>query len=200
MKLNTLLITLVSGTVMMAFSPIEVIEKLKIKPEASTIEWYAEKVTGKHNVVVSLKDGIIEIEGNKLKGGSFNVDMTSIVVTDLEGEYKGKLEGHLKSPDFFDVEKHKTASFKITQVSSLKDDSEFNTKITGDLTIKGTTHPISFPAKVEIKEGKFAAYGEMVIDRSRYNVRYGSTSFFDDLGDKAIYDKFTMKVSIGAKR
>ncbi len=187
------------ATVLLAFTPAFETETLTIKPEASTIEWYAEKVTGKHNGVVSLGEGMIEVTNGKLSGGKFNVDMTSIVVTDLEGEYQKKLEGHLKSPDFFGVEEFPTATFVITNVKPM-DEGQFNTRIKGDLTIKGTTQSVDFPAKVEIKEGKFAAYGEMKIDRSKFNVRYGSKSFFDDLGDKAIYDEFLMKVSLGAKR
>lgn len=181
----------------LAFVPASKFEKLKIKPESSKIEWFAEKVTGKHNGLVMLKSGTIEVADGKLKGGEFTVDMTSINVTDLEGEYKQKLEGHLKSDDFFSVDKHKTANFKIKQVIT-KNSSTYNHEITGDLTIKGITHPITFPASISIKDGKFAAYGEMVVDRSKYDVRYGSKSFFDDLGDKAIYDEFTLKISLGA--
>ena len=187
------------ASVLLAFSPIFEQETLTIKPEASNIEWFAEKVTGKHNGTVSLGEGVIEIANGKLAGGKFNVDMTSITVTDLEGVYQQKLEGHLKSPDFFSVKEFPTSTFVIKEARPVSE-GEFNARIKGALTIKGITNPIEFPAKVEIKDGKFAAYGEMVIDRSKYNVRYGSNSFFDDLGDKAIYDDFKMKVSIGAKR
>lgn len=186
------------GSLLMSFGPVLKLEKLTIKPEASTIEWYAEKVTGKHNGLVNLKRGTVEVADGQLKGGSFVIDMTSIKVTDLEGEYAQKLEGHLNSPDFFNTTEHQTAEFTITGVKP-QTGGEYNTLINGTLTIKGISHPISFPAKVETAEGKFAAYGEMVIDRSKYDVRYGSNSFFDNLGDKAIYDDFTMKVSLGAK-
>lgn len=198
MKTQTIIAALGLGIIIMAFAPVQKIEKLSIKPESSKIEWYAEKVTGKHNGLISLKSGTIEVADGQLKGGSFLVDMTSIEVTDLEGEYKQKLEGHLNSTDFFNTEVHKTAQFVITGVKPASE-GLYNTIISGTLTIKGISHPVSFPAKVETSEGKFAAYGEMAIDRSKYDIRYGSNSFFDNLGDKAIYDEFTMKVSLGAK-
>ena len=182
----------------MSFGPILKLEKLTIKPEASNIEWYAEKVTGKHNGLVNLKSGSIELANGQLKGGSFTIDMTSIKVTDLEGEYAQKLEGHLNSADFFNTAEHQTAKFTITGVKP-QTEGVNNTIINGNLAIKGISHPVSFPAKVETTDGKFAAYGEIVVDRSKYDVRFGSNSFFDNLGDKAIYDEFTMKVSLGAK-
>ncbi len=198
MKVYQTITALGLGAIILAFAPVKKEETYVIKPEASNIEWFAEKVTGKHNGTVALKSGKIALEDGMLKGGNFVVDMTSIKVTDLEGEYATKLEGHLKSPDFFNIEDHNTASFEITDVKPA-DEDKFNTRIKGNLTIKGITHPIDFPAKVEVKNGNFAAYGEMIIDRAKYDVRYGSGSFFDDLGDKTIYDEFTMKVSIGAQ-
>ncbi|MEZ4720519.1 MAG: YceI family protein [Flavobacteriales bacterium] len=199
--MKTIQLTLLAGlgTLIFAFVPPTKLSTLTVKPEASKIEWFAEKVTGKHNGTVMLKDGTLKLDGNKIVSGSFNVDMTSINVTDLEGEYKGKLEGHLKSPDFFDVQNHETATFSIKSVSDLKSNPSYNSEIKGDLTIKGITQAVSFPAKVTITDGKLAAYGELVIDRSKFDVRYGSPSFFNDLGDKAIMDEFTMKISIGAK-
>lgn len=186
------------GAILLAFTPASDTQQLTISPEASKVEWFAEKVTGKHNGLVKLKEGWLEIKDKKIVGGQFKIDMTSIVVSDLDGEYKGKLEGHLKSPDFFDIEQHPTSTLKIKRVTE-KVDGAFNRLIVGDLTIKGITHEVSFPAKVSMENNTLAAYGELVIDRSKYEVRYGSKSFFDNLGDKAIYDEFTMKVSIGAK-
>jgi polyisoprenoid-binding protein YceI len=101
--------------------------------EASSVEWKAYKVTGEHMGTVNLKSGILMFEGGKLTGGQFEVDMTSINVTDLTGEYKGKLEGHLKSDDFFGVEKNPTASLILTNVIPNGVDRY---KIEGDLTIK----------------------------------------------------------------
>lgn len=200
-QMKTIAILTAAGlaTILSAFGPYHQIKTLKVKPEASKIEWVGKKVTGQHNGTVQVKSGTVEIENNTLTAGHFEVDMTSIVCLDLEGEYKGKLESHLKSADFFDVEKHKTATLKIKKVTELPGVEGFNSQVTADLTIKGITHEVQFPAKIEIKDDKLAAYGEITIDRSKFDVRYGSPSFFDDLGDKAIYDEFQLKVSLGAK-
>lgn len=186
------------GAVILAFSPKSIQKEVNIDTKASKLEWFAEKVTGKHNGTVALKSGKVNITDGALTGGEFIVNMESIIVTDLEGEYKKKLEGHLKSEDFFDVENHKTSKLKLIEVKDLKGDDQFNKTIKAELTIKDITHEVSFPAKVKIENNKLAAYGELTIDRSKYNVRYGSASFFDNLGDKTIYDEFKVKVSIGA--
>ena len=201
LPLNKLISTILMGlsVVLISGAPISEPKTLTIKPEASKVEWFAEKVTGKHNGIVSLKSGSIEIEENNIIGGSFSIDMTSINTTDLEGEYKDKLDGHLKSKDFLNVEEFNTATFKINTVKPLKNDEGFNHTIAGELTIKGITHPIAFPANIKITDGKLAAYGEMTIDRTKYDIKYGSASFFESIGDKAIMDDFIMKISLGAK-
>jgi len=165
-------------------------EVIGIDLEKSTVEWVGKKVTGKHNGTIDIKDADLKMEGAALVGGSFTVDMTTIKVTDLQGEYAGKLEGHLKSDDFFGVANYPTAKFEITKVASLGTPGDF--KVTGDLTIKETTKAIKFNAKVSAD----AATAEIVVDRSEYDVRYGSGSFFDNLGDKTIYDDFTLTVNL----
>ena len=109
--------------------------------------------------------------------------MTTLSNTDLEGEYKGKLEGHLKSDDFFGVEKYPTATLKFTKVKSVSKNAY---KVTGDITIKGKTESITFDLSVYGNKANAA----LKIDRTKFDVRYGSTSFFDGLKDKAIYDEF----------
>ena len=106
--------------------------------------------------------------------------MTTIANTDVEGEWKAKLEGHLKSEDFFSVEKFKTSSLKFTNVTSTGDNT-YN--VTADITIKGKTESISFPATVSVDGAKLKATAKLTIDRSKFDVRYGSSSFFDDLGE-----------------
>lgn len=172
-----------------------------VNTEKSKVEWFAEKVTGKHNGEVNVKSGKMENNHGKLTG-SVTMDMSSIVVTDLEGKYKEKLENHLKSEDFFSVEEFSTAIFNITSVEPLKNASEGgeNFKVSGDLTIKGITNPISFPANIQFNGTGMTASGTMVIDRSKYNVRYGSPSFFADIGDKAIYDEFKLKFDLNASK
>jgi polyisoprenoid-binding protein YceI len=198
MKTRFILSLAAVGTLLFSFIA-DNVKTLNVKPEASKVEWFAEKVTGKHNGTVGLKSGQIELDGNTIVGGSFTIDMTTINTTDLEGEYKGKLDGHLKSADFFDVSNHSDAIFIIKKTAPLTGKDGFNTQITGDLTIKGITNEVSFPAKIEIKDDKLAAYGEMTIDRTKYDVKYGSANFFDILGDKAIMDDFVLKISLGAK-
>ena len=164
-------------------------DKKEVKTEESTVTWKAYKVTGSHTGTVNLIEGAIMFDDGKLSGGSFTVDMTSLISTDLEGEYKGKLEGHLKSDDFFGVATHPTSSLVFTSVEASGKNSY---EVTGDLTIKGITKPITFD--ISIYGSKATA--SMKIDRAEYDVRYGSGSFFDNLGDKTIYDEFDMVVDL----
>ena len=164
-------------------------DKKEVKTEESTVTWKAYKVTGSHTGTVNLIEGALMFDDGKLSGGSFTVDMTSLISTDLEGEYKGKLEGHLKSDDFFGVATHPTSSLVLTNVETSGKNSY---EVTGDLTIKGITKPITFD--ISIYGSKATA--TMKIDRAEYDVRYGSGSFFDNLGDKTIYDEFDMVVDL----
>lgn len=166
------------------------IENVPVNLEKSSIEWVGKKVTGQHNGTIQIKDANLMMEDGQLAGGSFEIDMTTIQVTDLEGNMKGKLEGHLKSDDFFGVEKYPTAKFVITKVASLGTPGDY--KVTGDLTIKEATNEIKFMAKVDAEK----ATADITVDRSEYDVRYGSGSFFDNLGDKTIYDDFHLTVNL----
>ncbi|MFM8917862.1 MAG: YceI family protein, partial [Bacteroidota bacterium] len=124
--------------------------------------------------------------------------MASIVCNDLEGGSKAKLEGHLKSDDFFAVKNHPTATFEIssmTPISGAKAGAP-NFTVTGKMTIKGITKDMNFPASVNFSGSNMIATADVVIDRSKFDVRYGSKSFFADIGDKAIYDEFTMKFKL----
>ena len=155
----------------------------------SKIVWKAYKVTGSHEGTIDLKSGSLTFDGDQLTGGKVVLDMTTIAVTDLDGEYKGKLEGHLKSDDFFGVEKHTTASLVVTKAKS-KGKNAYEVK--GDLTIKGITEKVTF--QVSIYGNKATA--NLKIDRTKFDVRYGSNTFFDNLQDKAIYDEFDMIVDL----
>ena len=165
------------------------IKKTVVDVKTSSIQWKAEKVLGSHEGEISLKSGELIYEDENLVGGSFIIDMTSLICTDLSGEYKGKLEGHLKSEDFFSVETYATAGLVITNVQKVN--SKKHT-ITADLTIKGITKSITFESNAE--ENKFEA--RIQIDRTQFNVKYGSGSFFEGLGDNMIYDEFELTVRL----
>ena len=167
----------------------------KISTNDSEVQWKGYKVTGEHAGVVNLQSGELAFDENgSLSGGSFVMDMTSIKVTDLEGEWAGKLEGHLKSADFFGVEKFPTARFEITNVAAKGTPGDY--KVTGNLTIKEATKEIKFYAHIDEEGGNLTATGDITIDRTDYDVRYGSGSFFDGLGDKTIYDEFDLTVKL----
>lgn len=166
------------------------VEKKKVNVEKSTIKWTGEKLTGSHEGTINLLEGYFEMENGKLTGGEFTADMTSINVTDLTaGNGKEKLEGHLNSDDFFGVKKYPTAKFVMTTVV---EKSEGVYGVAGEMTIKGKTNPIAF----DLKMNGDTAMTTLVIDRSKYDIRYGSGSFFDNLGDKTIYDEFTLDITL----
>lgn len=177
-------------------------EQYTVNPDSSKLEWEGRKVTGEHYGVIDLESGFLVFENSRLKGGEFSIDMNSIVNIDLEDEsWNKKLIDHLKSDDFFSVEKFPLAKFKITDVKNYRDsNTDANYLIIGDLTIKGITHSIEFPAVVTVENGMIAAKAKMEVDRSKFDVRYGSGSFFKGLGDKMIYDNFTMMVSLSASK
>jgi len=174
------------GVAAASFTTKTIMEKVSVK--SSSITWVGKKVTGKHSGTIDLKDGFFEMENGSITGGEFVIDMSSIACTDLEGDSKGQLEGHLKSDDFFGVENHPTAKLVIT--NAVKDGNSYT--VTGDLTIKETTAPISF----DLQQAGDNFTTTLTIDRSKYNVRYGSGSFFDNLGDKTIYDDFTLDINL----
>ncbi|VAW12156.1 Rhodanese-like domain protein [hydrothermal vent metagenome] len=164
-------------------------EKKEVKTETSIVTWKAYKVTGSHVGTLALKEGSLLFDEGKLTGGEFVIDMTSIASTDLEGEDKGKLEGHLKSDDFFGVESHPTAKLVFTSVEASGKNSY---EVVGDLTIKGITKAVTFDISVYGSK----ATATMKVDRTQYNVKYGSGSFFENLGDKTIYDEFDLVVDL----
>ena len=161
----------------------------KINVEKSTITWNAKKVTGEHSGTVNLKEGNLIFKGNKLAGGNFTVDMTSVSTTDLTGDWKGKLDGHLKSDDFFGTAKFATSTLVFKTIAA-KPNGVYT--VTADLTIKGITKPVTFDLAVKGD----TATSVVTIDRTKYDIKYNSKSFFDSIGDKAIYDDFTLTVNL----
>lgn len=166
----------------------------------SNMAWHGSKVTGEHNGTINIKSGVLRFNGDKLIGGEFEVDMNSIVNLDLQdAAWNKKLVDHLKSDDFFSASSFPLAVFKITEIKSNQvQNSDKNYWIKGDLTIKGITHPIEFYAKVDKSAEGVTAIAEMTLNRAKWDVRYGSGSFFKGLGDKLIYDDFDLKINLTA--
>ncbi len=161
----------------------------KINVEKSKLHWVGKKVTGQHEGTINLKDGAIVLKGKKLVGGNFTVDMTSINTTDLEGDWKAKLDGHLKSEDFFGVEKFTTSTLVFKKIAD-KGNNVYT--VYADLTIKGITQQVSFDMTVKGN----TATAKLIIDRTKFDIKYGSGSFFENLGDKTIYDEFELDVTL----
>lgn len=180
--------------VVFVFSSLSILaQKAEVSPEKSTVKWFGKKVGGKHFGEIQLKSGYLEVQGDKITDGLIVMDMKSIVDTDLDNEeYNQKLVGHLKSDDFFGVEKYPTSKLLITESTSFTDGKA---RVTGEITIKGATESISFD--VVRQENSYTA--ELSIDRSKFDVRYGSSSFFNNLGDKAIDDIFRLEVQLVMK-
>ena len=167
---------------------------LSIDTEASQVTWKGYKVTGSHEGTIDVQEGNLDFTDGVLTGGSFTIDMTSIKDTDASRGMAAKLEGHLKSADFFGVEDHPTATFVITKVVSRGMVGDY--RITGDITIKEHTESIRFNAKVTEADGVYTATADLKLDRTDFDVRYGSGSFIDNLGDKTIYDEFDMGITL----
>ncbi|MFT3739028.1 MAG: YceI family protein [Breznakibacter sp.] len=164
-------------------------QSVKFDASKSELKWTGKKVSGEHWGYVSLKSGELDVKNNKVVSGKFVIDMTTINVKDLEpGEWNDKLLGHLKSDDFFSVDKYKTAELVVQGGAFVNNEATLN----GQLTIKGVTHPIAFKA-VKTATGYTATIG---VDRTKYGIKYGSGKFFDSLGDKMIYDEFTLDVKL----
>ncbi|MFN3405932.1 MAG: YceI family protein [Cytophagaceae bacterium] len=196
-KKSILALGIIIAIVALAFSPKNITE-YNVDKNKSKVAWVGKKVTGEHSGFIQIADGKLLAEGGTFTGGSFSIDMNSITCTDLkDAGYNGKLVGHLKSEDFFGVEKHKTSNLVITKITSTGKD-QYNVK--GNLTIKGITKEIEFPATITVNANDVTAKAKIVVDRTLYDIKYGSGSFFDNLGDKAIDNNFELNVDLVAKK
>lgn len=174
----------------------------------SMLNWEGSKVTGKHMGTIAVKDGKFYVADGNITGGSFNIDMNSIVVTDLaSGKGKEDLENHLKGTasegkdDFFNVTAHPTASYEITKVTALTGDSTATHMVYGNLNLKGTAKEVGFKAKVSAEGDMIkVTTPQFMINRTDFGIKYGSGTFFDNLGDKAINDNFGLAISVNAKK
>jgi polyisoprenoid-binding protein YceI len=168
----------------------------KVDNQKSKLNWIGRKVTGEHSGSINLADGVLVTDGKKVTGGTFTIDMNTIANEDLKDDgYKQKLIGHLKSEDFFATDKFPTAQLVINKVTPLTKDQY---KIKGALTIKGITNDIEFPASITTTKSEIKAKAKILVDRTKYGIKYGSGSFFDNLGDKAISNDFEMNVELVA--
>lgn len=166
-------------------------QEVNIDLNKSNIKWTAsKKVGGSHNGEIKLKSGVIQFNKEKIVKANFIVDMNSITNDDLKNKiYNSKLITHLKSDDFFSVEKYPTSELIINNVSNFTNGKAF---VYGKITIKGRTQNITF----EINKDNKTYTARIEIDRSKFDIRYGSNSFFDNLGDKVINDIFILDIKL----
>lgn len=190
-KLFSFTILLLVTIFMMAFNPIKE-DVYTVDIANSSIGWSAKKVGGGHTGTVKITEGSLVYNGKSLQKGVFLMDMSSITSDNA------RVTNHLKSPDFFSAEKNPSSKFEITKVSAA---GKERVSITGNLTIKGITHPLTFPATV--KQGKdvvVAVASGIRVDRTKYDIKFRSKTFFGDIGDKAIDDEFELNINLTAKK
>ncbi|SHI03178.1 Polyisoprenoid-binding protein YceI [Chryseolinea serpens] len=179
-----------------SFAERPAVQAYKVNPKESSLQWKGKKVTGEHSGKINLASGSLNWDGKTLKGGNFDIDVTSITVTDItDAETNAKLLGHLKSDDFFGVEKFPKASFVITSATPTGDNSYL---VKGKLTIKSIVNDVEFPAQVKAEGKKVTATAKITVDRTKYDIKFRSTNFFENLGDKAIANDFELDVKLVA--
>jgi polyisoprenoid-binding protein YceI len=167
-------------------------QKFKIVSTQSNIDWVGRKVTGAHNGTIAVKEGELMLNDGKLTGGKIIADIAAIKIQDItDPATNAQFAGHLASDDFFSTEKYPEADLEITSVSG--------NHVEANLTIKGITHPVGFDVAVNVKGDQLTATGKLVIDRTRYEMKFRSGNFFKDLGDTLIYNDFELNVNITAK-
>lgn len=189
--LTSILVLLATFWSFMTFVPPVTVSKTE-----SSVTWHASKVTGSHFGKVPISDAKLDYTNGKITGGSFEMDMSNLTVEDItDASSNQKLTGHLKSDDFFSVVKFPKAMMKITNVKTT-DGKTY--EITANLTIKGVTTPVTFPATLAMANGKMVTTAEIKFDRTKYDIKYRSGSYFEDLADKLIYDEVKLDVKLVA--
>lgn len=172
------------------------VETLKLDPVQSKVTWLASKKVGStHNGTVALKSGEVALDGDQLKSGKLVVDMTKITVDDIPAtdSNHAKLKGHLESEDFFSIKSSKEATLII---KSAKKDSATKSTVTADLTIKGKTHPVTFPVEITKTDKGTIAKGKITVDRTKYDIKYNSADFFNLPVDKIINNTFDISFEV----
>ncbi|RZJ79797.1 MAG: YceI family protein [Flavobacterium sp.] len=192
---SILMLAVLAGFSFLAFTPKADVYTVDVTK--STVNWEGKKFSGAHTGSIALTSGNLQFNGKKLVQGGFIADMTSIKTMDGE-KPSPNLDKHLKNDDFFGVEKFPAANFVIKKVEGAGTD----VKITGDLTIKGKTNSITFPAKLTWNADKTvtAVAEKVTVDRTKYGIEYKSKSIFSSIGDNFIYDDFTLAVKLVAKK
>jgi polyisoprenoid-binding protein YceI len=193
------LILLVIGVIYsFVVSSQDIKKKYAADPATSKIEWTGKKLTGEHYGEIKLASGNLIFSKEKISEGAFEMDMTNINCTDITDTKSNKrLVDHLKSEDFFSVKRYPLSRFTITSVSCK---SENECDITGNLTIKDKTNSLTFPVKLKRENEKIVAKAIMTFDRSKYDVKFGSQSFYENLGDKLVYDDVDISITLTLKR
>jgi hypothetical protein len=167
-------------------------DHIRVDIHKSTVKWKGSKITEGHEGFIQIQKGVLMIEHGTLVGGQISFNMKTITNSDIESEkYKAMLEGHLKSDDFFDVDKYPLSTISITKATKTEGN---NYSIVADLSIKGITHSITFDAEVDIQKIAFFAKAKIKIDRTKWDIIYNSGNFFKDLGDKLILDKIEFDI------
>jgi polyisoprenoid-binding protein YceI len=192
-QMKNLIATVLALSSMSAFS-----QTYKVDPTSSKIVYVGKKVTGEHTGTITLKSGSISVKGDEITNGEFVADMNSLSSTDItDPEYNKKYVGHMTSPDFFDTAKYPESKLVIN--SSKKTAKGLEVK--GNLTLLGQTKPVSFiVTDIKKTDTEFSGKSNLALNRTNWGLKYGSTSFFKGLGDKAINDEFTLAVEISAKK
>lgn len=174
---------------------------------ASKVLWEGSKPAGSHNGTLNVSSGTVSVDGDNITGGKFTLDMNSINVLDLEGDKKAYLESHLKgladdnADDFFNVNKFPTATFEISKITSLENDTDGTHLVYGNLTLKGITKQVGFKTNIANSEDKITvSSSKFTIDRTDWGIKYGSGKFFDDLKDKVISDDMSLQVVLVANK
>jgi len=169
----------------------------KIVSANSQIDWTGRKVTGAHNGTIEIKEGLLTLNDGKIKEGVIVINTASIKILDVtDPATNAQFAGHLASDDFFSIEKFPTATLDIL---SAKEISNETYHLEGNLTIKDITHIVGFDAKIENDNNQIRLSGKLVIDRTKYDIRFRSGNFFTDLGDTLIYNDFDLDFNITAE-
>jgi polyisoprenoid-binding protein YceI len=171
-------------------------QNFKLANAESVIDWVGRKVTGSHHGTIDIKEGTLEFNNGKLTGGKVIIDTTSIKILDVtDPATNAQFAGHLASDDFFNSTEFPEAELVITSTTP---DNE-TTHVEGNLTIKGITHSTAFDATIDTNGEEISLAGKIVIDRTKYGIKFRSGNFFKDLGDTLIYNDFDLNVKVTAR-